>query len=86
MSVVARAEGSEFVEVGFAAVEPVDDVVDLATSMIRVQNAEIQIMNQFLERRGYDPITPENVDNLVIAFDATPVASPVATPAGHEGH
>jgi uncharacterized protein (DUF305 family) len=63
-----------------------DEVVDLATSMIRVQNAETQIMNQFLERRGHDPITPENVDNLEIAFDATPVASPVATPAGHEGH
>lgn len=65
-----------------------DDVVQLAESMIRVQSAEIEVMNLKLAARGADTVTPENVDDLAIAIpEATPAATPVATPdEDHGGH
>jgi uncharacterized protein (DUF305 family) len=64
-----------------------DDIVELANSMIRVQNAEVEIMNLYLTERGEEAITAENVDALAIEIpSASPVASPAATPEEHEGH
>lgn len=62
-----------------------EDIVEIAESMIRVQNAEIEIMNIHLEERGVEPVTPENVDELVI--DTGSGATPEARPAeDHSGH
>ena len=62
-----------------------DDIEELAEGMIRVQNVEIEIMNQFLTEQGYEPVTPENADTveLVGADGATPAATPAES---HEGH
>lgn len=62
-----------------------DDIEELASGMVRVQSAEVEIMNQFLEERGYEPVTSENVDSFDLATgDASRV---VATPEDdHEGH
>jgi uncharacterized protein (DUF305 family) len=62
-----------------------DRVTELAEVMVRVQDREIQVMNTFLEQRGYEPVTPENVDSIVLATgpEATPAASPEE---GHEDH
>lgn len=48
-----------------------DDIVELAESMIRVQGAEIEIMNQFLEARGADPITSSDAE-IQVPDSATP--------------
>ena len=62
-----------------------DDIIEMAESMIRVQNAEIDIMNIHLEERGAEPVTHENVDELVIDMGAgaTPAASPAEDHSGH---
>lgn len=62
------------------------DIEQLAQAMIRTQNAEIQIMNMELQKRGAETVTPENAYTIVLPV-GTPGASPVATPAeAHGGH
>lgn len=72
------------VEMAQAIIERSDqeDLVEMAESMVRVQNAEIEVMNQFLEERGAEPVT---TSDAVIEVQGS--ASPAATPAGHHsGH
>ncbi len=62
------------------------DIEQLANGMIRTQDAEIAIMNQALEERGAETVTPENAYTIQLPM-GTPAASPVATPAEeHSGH
>ncbi len=62
------------------------DIEQLANGMIRTQDAEIAIMNQALEERGAETVTPENAYTIQLPV-GTPAASPVATPAEeHSGH
>lgn len=62
------------------------DIEQLASAMIRTQNAEIAIMNTRLEERGAETVTPENAYTIQLPV-GTPGASPAATPAEeHSGH
>ena len=62
-----------------------EDIVEMAESMARVQNAEIEVMNIHLDERGVAPVTADNVDELVI--DTGSGATPAATSEDdHEGH
>ncbi len=74
------------VEMSEAMIERGDNerITDLAEAMVRVQSNEIQVMNTFLERRGYEPVSPENVDSIVLVTGAA--ATPAASPEDHEGH
>lgn len=72
------------VEMAEAIIERSDqeDIVEMAESMIRVQSAEIEIMNMFLEERGEAPITTVDADVLT-GSDATPGAEPTEDHSGH---
>lgn len=62
------------------------DIEQLAEAMIRTQEAEIAIMNEALEERGAETVTPENADSIQLPVGA-PGASPAATPVeDHSGH
>jgi uncharacterized protein (DUF305 family) len=62
------------------------DVEQLATAMVRTQDAEIQIMNQLLTARGAETVTPDNAYTIQLPT-GSPVASPAATPSSdHAGH
>lgn len=62
-----------------------DDIIEMAEAMVRVQDAEIEIMNIHLEARGAEPVTYENVNELVIDLgDGATPASP--SDDDHEGH
>jgi uncharacterized protein (DUF305 family) len=62
------------------------EVEQLAEAMIRTQASEIAIMNEELEARGAETVTPENADTIQLPV-GTPGASPVATPSeDHSGH
>lgn len=59
-----------------------EEVVTMAESMVRVQSAEIEIMNQMLVERGAEPIT--TVDAEVLSDNgATPAAGSTAEDHGH---
>lgn len=51
-----------------------DDIVELAESMIRVQGAEIEVMNQFLADRGVDPVTTSDAE-VQVPDSASPAAT-----------
>ena len=59
-----------------------DEIEELSEAMIRVQGAEIVIVNQLLEERGDEPITPENVEatDLVVPTGTELVPLPPASP------
>jgi uncharacterized protein (DUF305 family) len=62
------------------------DIEQLASAMIRTQDAEIAIMNTMLTQRGAETVTPENAYTIQLPT-GTPSASPAATPADeHTGH
>jgi uncharacterized protein (DUF305 family) len=61
-------------------------IEQLAQAMIRTQDAEISIMNQMLEQRGAQTVTPDNASTIQLPV-GTPGASPAATPSEeHTGH
>lgn len=59
-----------------------EDIVEMAESMIRVQSAEIEIMNMFLEERGAAPITTVDAEVLT-GSDESPGAEPTEDHSGH---
>lgn len=56
-----------------------EDTVQLAEAMVRVQSAEIEIMNEFVVERGEEPVTDSNVD-----FDVPAGDGPGAMPADED--
>lgn len=62
------------------------EIQQLAQAMIRTQDAEISIMNEMLEQRGAETVTPDNAYTIQLPV-GTPGASPAATPTeDHTGH
>lgn len=59
-----------------------DDIIEMAESMVRVQSAEIEIMNMFLAERGIEPVTMVDAEVLT-ASGATPGAEPTEEHSGH---
>lgn len=70
------------IEMAEAIIERSDqeDIVDLSEAMIRAQSAEIEIMNQLLEKRGAETVTTSDA-----MIDIPGGGTPIATPAS-EGH
>ncbi|MDQ4044971.1 MAG: DUF305 domain-containing protein [Chloroflexota bacterium] len=60
-----------------------DEIEELAEAMARVQAVEIDLMNEFLEERGFEPVTPENMDEIELVTGDMPSD---AEAEEHEGH
>ncbi|HEV2127804.1 MAG TPA: DUF305 domain-containing protein [Thermomicrobiales bacterium] len=60
-----------------------DEIEELAASMVRVQAAEIEVMNQFLAERGYEPVTLENMDEIDLVTGDVPDDAKAEEHGGH---